>query len=53
MGFIIQHPLFGAAAALAFLTADFLDAGALGIDEAALFESNRNGTGRHEIARYA
>ena len=31
-----EHALFGAAAALAFLAADFLDAGALGIDMAFL-----------------
>ena len=30
VGFIGEHPLFGAAAATAFLAADFLDTGALG-----------------------
>lgn len=33
VGLVIEHALFGAATAFAFLTADFLDAGTLGIDE--------------------
>jgi len=34
VGFVIEHALFGAAAAFALLTADFLNAGTLGIDVA-------------------
>src|ERR1039458_2785794 len=36
VGLVVQHALFGAAAAFAFLAADFLNAGALGIDVALL-----------------
>jgi hypothetical protein len=32
MRFVGEHPVFGAAGAFAFLAADFLDAGALGVD---------------------
>jgi len=36
VGLVIQHALFGAATAFAFLAADFLNAGTLGIDIALL-----------------